>query len=354
VGIRNINIEDDARISPDKLGLALAEDRYQFLEDFLLPTIGDTEEVILATEAANGIADTDEYRLKLFGRGEIVSIFVRAIDEVTTAAKTATLTASLNTTAITGAAGAFASADFVNEGDEKEYQATAVNVWAPGDVLKLVASLVTAFVEGAFQIGVRLKRYNHAWFTRDYDGGGVSPLDGDGGLVQVQSGGADNDECYLISAREAVKFQTGKPFRLKVRLKLAEAATDDANILFGVMDAAGANALLDNGGGPAATYDGAVVFKVDGGTVWQCETSNAATQVTTASAAAFVTDTWDEWEIVWDGAGTVSFVKDGTGVADHALSATGLEEMHIIAGVKSGGANAETLKVDFIAFEGTR
>ena len=44
------------------------------------------------------------------------------------------------------------------------------------------------------------------------------------------------------------------------------------------MDAAGANALQDDGGGPAASFDGAVFYKVDGGTKLRFMASNAADQ----------------------------------------------------------------------------
>ena len=43
----------------------------------------------------------------------------------------------------------------------------------------------------------------------------------------------------------------------------------------GLCSAAGANALLDNGGGPAANYSGAVFYKVDGGTTFGAKTDKA-------------------------------------------------------------------------------
>src|SRR5690606_23604712 len=42
-----------------------------------------------------------------------------------------------------------------------------------------------------------------------------------------------------------------------------------------------ANTLLDNGGGPPADYDGVCLFKVDGGTRWNFESSLRTTQQTT-------------------------------------------------------------------------
>jgi len=118
----------------------------------------------------------------------------------------------------------------------------------------------------------------------------------------------------------------------------------------------GADSLLDDGGGPwSGACDCAVFFKVDGGTVWQCETSNASAKVTTASAGAFTSATWTILEIEYDPnddvTAKVSFSIDGAGVSVHDLTISGLEEMHLILGVKAGGAAEETLLVDYVSVE---
>ena len=111
--------------------------------------------------------------------------------------------------------------------------------------------------------------------------------------------------------------------------------------------------LLDNAGGPAASYDGVVFFKVDGGTVWQFETSNAGTQKIDTDIGAFDDDTFQRLGFYFDpNDGTTAKVqpylngaKAGTPLD---LTISGLEEMGILMGVKSGGANVETLNVDYI------
>src|SRR5690606_15611651 len=92
--------------------------------------------------------------------------------------------------------------------------------------------------------------------------------------------------CFLFAA--------GKPAMAQCRLQYAEAATDDANAIFGFMDAVGADSLIDNGGGPKAEFDGAVFYKIDGGTRWRVRSSNATAHVdhqieNVAGGAAFVT-----------------------------------------------------------------
>ena len=186
-------------------------------------------------------------------------------------------------------------------------------------------------------------------YTIVADGGGAqAPTDAAGGVLSIGTDGDDNDEAYLSSIHEVFKFATGKPLWFEARVKCAEANTDDANLIIGLSDTVGADSLLDTAGGPMASYDGAVFFKVDGGTVWQFETSNAAAQVTTASAGAFVTDTWYRLGLYFDGVSSITPYIDGVAGTAHAITLAGLEEMHLLLGAKAGDANEEKLLVDYI------
>ena len=171
----------------------------------------------------------------------------------------------------------------------------------------------------------------------------------------------DNNEAYVESTNELFKFADDKPLTFEARVQYAEAATDDANILVGLMDAPGANSLIDNGGGPKATYDGAVFFKEDGQTVWSVESSNAGTQVSTQLTAANSLDNSAktaggtayqtlriEVQPLTSADAEVRFFIDGVHVAKHSISLSGLAEMALVAGVKAGGANSEVLSVDYI------
>ena len=177
-------------------------------------------------------------------------------------------------------------------------------------------------------------------------------LDAHGGWVNIVTDVNDNDEVYMATQGESYLFAASKPVWFEAKVKLTEANTDDANIIVGMMDAAGANSLLDNGAGPAASYSGAVWCKVDGGTVWQFETSNAGTQVTTASAGAFASGTEYRLGFVFDpGAGTTGTITpylNGVEGTAHSITLASLTEMRLVLGVKAGGGNAETLKVDYV------
>ena len=205
------------------------------------------------------------------------------------------------------------------------------------------------------------------WATTLTDSGTASVGDAAGGILAiVPSDGtvADNDEAYVESANEVFRFTADKPALFEARVQFTEANTDDANVLVGLMDAVGANALVDDGAGPKSSYSGAVFFKVDGGTVWQAETSNSTTQTTTELTAANVNNLAKR-AVTAGGAAYqtlrieympysatnayVSFFVDGVLCAQHDYIFTSATEMQLAFGVKNGGANNETLNVDYVS-----
>lgn len=199
----------------------------------------------------------------------------------------------------------------------------------------------------------------------DADSGATAAIDadGEGGLVLLTTGATDNNEAYLFSTQELFKFAANRPLVCEARIQYAEANTDDANVFFGFMDAIGANALVDDGVGPKASYSGAVFYKADGESVWSVENSIGATQKTTqltadnsldgtaqsAGGAAYQTLAI---EVTPHGGGScdVSFWIDDVLVAKHKdQSYTSATQMMVGCGVKAGGANSEVLTVDYIS-----
>ncbi len=184
--------------------------------------------------------------------------------------------------------------------------------------------------------------------------GAVVPLllDAAGGVISIPTDVTNNNEHYLSSLAENWLFAANKPLWFEARVAATEANVDDANLIFGLSDTVAADSLLDNGAGPMASYDGAVWFKVDGGTVWQFETSNAGTQVTNASVAAFASNTWYRVGFLFNpGAGTTGTITpylNGVAGTAHSITLAGLEEMHILLGGKAGGGAAEVPRVDYV------
>jgi hypothetical protein len=192
-------------------------------------------------------------------------------------------------------------------------------------------------------------------FTKTTADAGTSvalDADGIGGVLQLSTGATDNNEAYVESTNELFKFAADKPLAFEARLQFTEANVDDANVIVGVMDAPGADTLIDNGGGPKASYSGAVCYKVDGGTVWNCESSIAGAQQTTvtpvtAGGAGYQT-LRIEFQPTTSTQGDVRFFINDSLVASHKITFTSATEMAVVLGVKAGSANAETLNVDYV------
>lgn len=193
-----------------------------------------------------------------------------------------------------------------------------------------------------------------AFVEDDGAGGADAVLDAAGGVYKHFCDGDDNDEAYMTSLNEQWLFAAGKSLWLEARIAITQGATDKANWIMGLMDAAGANSILDNGGGPAASYDGAVFFGIEGALTFGFETSNAATQVTTATVGTFVSATMMNLGFRFDSpsstdtVGSITPFVNGVPGTAHAITLAGLEEMHFILGVKSNGEAEEAFSIDSV------
>ena len=195
--------------------------------------------------------------------------------------------------------------------------------------------------------------------------GTIAVGDAAGGIVTLTpSDGtvADNDEAYLKSTAEMFLFANEKPLLYEVRQKFVEANTDDANVAHGFMNAVAADSILDTGGGPAASFSGAVLYKVDGGTVWRFRTSVGTDYVDTVTRHTAGGSSYQTLRIEIRqgsaGAGGLEAVPflDGVQMQDanykpikHAITYTSATEMNAFSGVKNGDTNLETLLLDYMA-----
>lgn len=185
---------------------------------------------------------------------------------------------------------------------------------------------------------------------------------GHGGLITLApTAVTDEHEAYLTTPVANFKFQVNKPLAARCRIKLTEAVAGTANIIFGFMETADVtppitppDALQDAGAGPPADYDGAVIFKVDGGSVWQAETSVGTTQNTDTDVGTFVDDTFVDLEVAWNGVNKVIFRRNGVLVSKQTLALGTMANMYLVLGVKNGSAAKETLTIDYLAVNGKR
>ena len=202
------------------------------------------------------------------------------------------------------------------------------------------------------------------------DSGTVSVGDASGGKLSiVPSSAADNDKSYIKSTNELFLFANNKPQVAETHLQFTEANTDDANVMFGFMNAVAANSILDNGAGPAASFSGAVIYKVDGGTVWKCAssigTSNTVSTSTSTAGGALYQSLRIECvclnsivEVTYWIANIAALASTSTTIPSmplidsttlkpikHTFSVTSATEMNLFAGVKNGAGNLETLNL---------
>lgn len=221
------------------------------------------------------------------------------------------------------------------------------------------------------------------WVITDADAGAtVTNPDGVDGRILLTTGATDNNEAYLASTREIWKMQAGCDIEAVCRVSFAEANTDDLNFLFGLMSGVGGSAdnagdaLVDDGGGPAASKDQLLIWKVDGGTVWKCGSSLAAAtnpaNTSTESAGQTNSETSgfqtllikaqsvssDELRVTYHvdprGLGGFRQLKDSNGnLIEDTITISGATEMNVIFGAKAGSANSETPTVDYVGvFQG--
>jgi hypothetical protein len=196
-----------------------------------------------------------------------------------------------------------------------------------------------------------------AWTSNDDGATGTNAFqDAAGGVYNVVTAAADNDYHAMSSVAENFKFTTGKKAWFAARVKVAEATTNESAWWVGVTDTLTTGGFQANTGGPLASYDGALFWKTpETALTINFETSNAGTQNTLSAFATSVSNTWTTVAFYWDGAGKVypfAAVNDSNTLVAYTaqdLTATGLEEMHVVYGVKAGPtAGAETLQIDYI------
>lgn len=181
--------------------------------------------------------------------------------------------------------------------------------------------------------------------------------DAAGGVFNLVTAAADNDYHELTSVAENWLFASGKELWFEARFKIAEATTLESTWWFGLSDTLTTGGFQANAAGPLASYDGALIFKTpETAMTVNFETSNAGTQNTLSAFATSITNTWHRAGFHFNGAATTSVITPwfhngtswtkGTG---QNITLSGLEEMHVVAGVKAGPtAAAETLQIDYI------
>lgn len=178
---------------------------------------------------------------------------------------------------------------------------------------------------------------------------------------------ADNDETYFATSNELFLVEANRSLYARGKIQFAEANTDDANIVFGFMSAVAANAIVDDGAGLRITGNWFAIYKVDGETVWRCNSRNGTgtgsgtalgiQSLTTAGGTSYQTleifvhdfDGGTNVEVTYkvDGVYLRDANANGNPVIVHRILIASSTEMQLFFGVKNGFTNLETLSVDY-------
>lgn len=248
--------------------------------------------------------------------------------------------------------GSYWKSGTMNFYDHKGHPAWRFGLWAncPIQAIKCDPQLGHVFFTDFFE-HTDGDAFTNAVYPAGAAAGTNAVTAGIGGWYHFYCDGDDKDESYEVSTGESWLFASGKKLWFECSLKLTEANDDDASWVIGLMDVAGQNALLDDGAGLAATYDGAVFFKVDGTLTTYFGSSNAGTPATTTTMGTFVSGTAVRLGFYFDGTATTSTITpyiNGVAKTAQTITLSGLEEMELFMGVKAGDANEEHLEIDWI------
>lgn len=188
-----------------------------------------------------------------------------------------------------------------------------------------------------------------------YATGGVSK-------VLLSSAATDNDGIFVRSTNKNFLPVAGYPLYFAARFDYTNQATTTANVVGGFMSTT--VLTMTDGIAPSASYSGAVIYKVDGGTTWSCQSSNGATKTTSNSNSVATNGTYTfEIDIndFSDAPGAtyaeVVFKVNGIVLRDsqtnlpikHRLAYSSLADMYVAMGAFAGSANVQTLYVDYIS-----
>lgn len=228
------------------------------------------------------------------------------------------------------------------------------------DVLFRDPSVQDDFVEEFNELDVTSR-----WTDTSADSGAACSLSTDGtSQVLLTTGGTNNNECTLSSKR-TWDLAAGQPLTMDFQANYAEANTDDSNNFGGLSSVTAADFLIDDGGGPVASFSGMGFYKVDGGTTWNFITSVGSSRTVTALTETAGGTAMQNFRIEvrpisstqvevipligQQGNPSNYFAQciDANGnLVRHVLTYTSVAAMYAVFANKAGGANSEVFKID--------
>ncbi len=179
------------------------------------------------------------------------------------------------------------------------------------------------------------------------------------GVAFIKTDAEDNDYHYMVSKAKFAKLKENKPIFIEFRKRLEETNIDAANWIVGLTSNIAADNLQNDGGGlTTGSFSRMIFFKTDGdmkikfGT---CIGLTVTNQEISNVVDPFVSNTWYKLGIKIEITSTNNYkftpYVNGVAGTPHTLNtASAIVVMGIMYGVKAGGANAESLKIDKLLF----
>lgn len=204
------------------------------------------------------------------------------------------------------------------------------------------------------------------WTTTTGGSGSASAAGKNGLLTLACVDSTTNREVYVATTASLFLIEANKPLICEMYARFDEANTNKANIAFGFMSSVGAASIADTTGEPKSSYSGAVIYKVPGGTTWKTQSSIGTTQTTTATsktAGGAYQVLRIEIMPVSSTIAEISYFVNGLQLMDTAsiprpikdsVTYTGVLAMQLFACCKNGSTSAESLLVDYMAYEQLR
>ena len=193
--------------------------------------------------------------------------------------------------------------------------------------------------------------------------------DGTGGIMQLSTADADDDEEWIFTTNEIFKVKVDKPILAVARLKLTQSGTNTADMFFGLVDAA-ATVPVDGSSALVAGKHGVAFFKPGGvatlsvaststaagwgnltvterstGTGWETYVIFIESLSATDKRITFHLDEsgGQEWRQL-KGAATERLIRHNWTLTD---TAAGTGELSLMLGVKTTDTAAQLLEIDY-------
>jgi hypothetical protein len=181
---------------------------------------------------------------------------------------------------------------------------------------------------------------------------------GRGGILGLVSGAVANNEVGVWTTNAMYALAADKPLSYRTLVKLQEGGANTANVLFGFASNAGADLLLDAGGGPRTTGTILAVYKNSGDANWRAIAQNGSSKMlsaTTNPVGGAITQ--DVQIFILDNDGTTAkfgFAVNGEKLRDPvtgqplrlSVPIAGAAALQMVCYLKAGSASGDAVQVD--------